>query len=191
MLARVHAPVLTTKPLSVHELRSGQVNRGSAAVVESLDRLAVEGLGQVAVAQKGGRPGANAERPTGAAGACSLVEVAQRLGRDCAGVASGACLDQLEACPVEDTEMLVRARALSGGEGMLVAAETVVQDGFRVFREDSRPSGIIGGRLLEPSPRSAPTPCLLASPSGKQQRGEKGWGVGGRVVDRLRLFDQR
>jgi hypothetical protein len=53
LLARLHAPVLTPKPLAVHELRSGPLNRGSAAV-ESLDRLAVEGLGRGAVAQKRG-----------------------------------------------------------------------------------------------------------------------------------------
>ena len=40
LLARLEAPVLTTKPLAVHELRSRQLKRDSAAV-ESLDRLAV------------------------------------------------------------------------------------------------------------------------------------------------------
>jgi hypothetical protein len=51
LLARFEAPVLTSKPLAVHEPRSGQMNRDSAAV-ESLDRLAVEGFGGFPVAQK-------------------------------------------------------------------------------------------------------------------------------------------
>src|SRR5262249_11167785 len=41
--ARIYAPVLSTKPLAVDELCSGQMNRPSAAL-ESLDRFAVERL---------------------------------------------------------------------------------------------------------------------------------------------------
>jgi hypothetical protein len=51
LLARADAAVLATQPFAVHEMRPGQVN-GDPAAAESLDRLAVEGLARLAVAQK-------------------------------------------------------------------------------------------------------------------------------------------
>jgi hypothetical protein len=53
VFARVHAPVLATQPLAIHEVGSDQVNRNSAAA-ESPDRLAEKGLRHVAVAQERG-----------------------------------------------------------------------------------------------------------------------------------------
>src|SRR5918999_4009594 len=100
------------------------MNRDPAAA-ESLDRLAEEGLRRVAVAQERGRPGPDAERPVGADGPRSFIELAQGPSCDITSVASGTRLDQFDKRPAEETQILVRTCALRGEEGIFVAAEAV------------------------------------------------------------------
>ena len=80
LLARVHAPVLAAQPLAVQEVGAGAVD-DDAAPAEPLDRLAVEGVGVLVLAQQRARPGLDAERPVRARDARSLLEPAQRVRR--------------------------------------------------------------------------------------------------------------
>ena len=184
------APVLATQPFAVHELGAGEVN-GDSAAAESLDRLAVEGLGRLAVAQKRRRAGPNAERPVCAARACSFVELAQSVRCDLAGVASGARLDQLDERPAEEAEILVRACALRGGEGVLVAAKAVVQDGGRVVGQTDRSSLAPGCRVSEARLDGTQRCGLLAAPGEEHQRRIPERRVPGCLGDRISLLDQR
>ena len=51
VLAGVDAPVLATQPLAVHEVCAGEMD-GDTSALESFDRLAVQGLGSLAVAEQ-------------------------------------------------------------------------------------------------------------------------------------------
>jgi hypothetical protein len=51
VLARIHPAPLTPQPLAVHELRAGQLH-AEPGPGEALDRLTVEGLRGVAIAQE-------------------------------------------------------------------------------------------------------------------------------------------
>ena len=98
VLARVHAAVLTTQPLAVHELRSGELSADPGAG-EPLDRLAVERLRGVAIAQEGPRARLDAERPVRAAGSCRLREPLERLGRELGRATVCGRLDELDQAP--------------------------------------------------------------------------------------------
>ena len=51
VLAGVDAAVLATQPLAVHEVCAGEMD-GDTTALESFDRLAVQGLGSLAVAEQ-------------------------------------------------------------------------------------------------------------------------------------------
>src|SRR3954452_14060715 len=53
ILPGVDASVLSTQPLAIHQVCAGDVN-GDASAREPFDRLAITGLGRLAIAQQGG-----------------------------------------------------------------------------------------------------------------------------------------
>ena len=71
------------------------------------------------------------------------------------GTASGARLDQLDQRPAEETQIVVLAGPLGGGERGLVAAETVVQHGGRVAQPGRLPFPRLERSRLERWRRSA------------------------------------
>src|SRR3954447_10486776 len=69
LLASVQAPFLAAQPFSVEQMGAGEVDPDARAR-EPLDRLAVEALGGLVLAEQRARAGLDAPRPFGAAGSC-------------------------------------------------------------------------------------------------------------------------
>ena len=103
----------------------------------------------------------------------------------------GARLDQLDKRPAEETEILVRARALRGDEGVLVAAKAVVQDGCRVVGQTDGSSLAPGCRVLEGRLDGTQRRGLLAPPSEEHQRRVPQRRAPGRLGNRIGFLDQR
>ena len=80
LLAGVDAAVLAAQPLAVDQQRAA-VRDADAGAGEALERLAVEPLGRLALAQQRARTGEEAERPVGAVGLGDLRQPLERAGR--------------------------------------------------------------------------------------------------------------
>ena len=80
LLARVHAPALAAQPFAVEQVGARELG-ADARAAEPLDRLAVEALGVVAVAQQRARARLDPQRPVGAARPRRLREPLERGGR--------------------------------------------------------------------------------------------------------------
>src|SRR5262245_11225843 len=102
------------------------MNRDASAA-EPLDRLAVERVGNLAVAEQRARLRPDAERPVRPAGLGSFVEPDHGVQRDVGVIASSAGLYDFGERPTAETEIVVGAGALGGCAGIPVATEAVVQ----------------------------------------------------------------
>ena len=100
--------------------------------------------------------------------ALQFVETAQSFHCGSASTASHAGLDELEERPGEGAETLVSARSLRGGSGVVVTAETVVQDRPRVGRDGGRPPFVVRRRILDRRGDQLQRPALLAPPGGEE-----------------------
>src|SRR5262245_56513566 len=105
---------------------------GDTSALESVDRLLVQGVGSLAVAQQRARPGLGPERPVCADRACSFLESSQRGGGLLVSAASGTRLHELDEGETDETEVLVLACPSGARQRGLVAAETVVQHSSEV-----------------------------------------------------------
>jgi len=94
LLSRVNASALAAQPLAVEQMRPGELDADLGAG-KVLDRLPVQTLCRRTFAQQRPRARLDPERPFGAAGAGSLREPIQGVGRDVAAVAPDRRLDQL------------------------------------------------------------------------------------------------
>ncbi len=79
LLAGVQAPLLAAQPFAVEEMGASELGADPRAG-EPLDRLAVEALGGLAVAEQRPRAGLDPQRPVGAAGARRLREPPEGVG---------------------------------------------------------------------------------------------------------------
>ena len=183
------AAVLAPKPLAVQELGAGAMH-DDAAAGEPLDRLPVEGLGVLAVADERARPRLDAERPVRTRGARPFLELAQRGGGDIELAASDGRLDELGERPVEHPEVLVLAGPLSRSHRVLIAAETVGEHGPRQLGHADRPPLASRGGGLDAGVGHLQRRAFLASPGGQQQRGALPARVPGRLDDRIGLRAQ-
>jgi hypothetical protein len=126
LLARVHAPTLTAKPLPVEEVGACE-SPAHAGAAKAVDRLPIEALGGLAVAHKRSRTGLDPQRPVGAAGASRLREPLEGVGRERGLPASSCRLDQLDQPPGEGQLLGVLAGPLGSVERVLMAADAVVE----------------------------------------------------------------
>ena len=98
--ARVHAAILATQPLAVEQVRAGELGPQPGAA-QPLDRLAVQAIGDFAVARQRSRTRQDPEPPVGGR---NRGDLRQRLecsdGELCPPDANGG-LDQLRARPAE------------------------------------------------------------------------------------------
>ena len=94
LLARVDPAALAAQPLAVEQVGAGELE-AHAGAAKPLDRLAVEALGGLAVAEQRARAGLDAQRPVGAAGACRLREPLQGVVRALSSAAARGRLDEL------------------------------------------------------------------------------------------------
>ena len=164
---------------------------GDTAALEPLDRLAVKGLGSLANAQQRTRSRARAERPVCAGRARSFLELSQGGSGLLVGAASRGRLDELSEGEAEAPEILVLARSLGAGEGVLVTAEAVVQHGHHVTGQTDSPSLAAGGRLPGGGFDQLQRLGLVAAPGDEQQRGVPRGRITCGLRDRIGLLDQR
>src|ERR1700749_838137 len=136
--AGVPAPVLAAQPFAVQEVGAGH-GRAHAGTAEPLNRLAIAVLGGLTLAERGTGPRFGAKRPVGAAGAGRLGKPLESAGCARGLAAADGRLDQLRELPSEDAYVVVLAHQLGGGEGLVVVAEAVVQQGGRVLAGHSPP----------------------------------------------------
>ena len=144
--------LLAAQPLAVQQLRAGEVDARSRLRAEPLDRLAVERLGSLALAQQRARAGLAPERPVRAGGARPLLEPPQRRGGDVGRAGPRGRLDQLGERPAEEAQV-ARTRTRAG-------------------RRPARPrSG--RGRCAAPPARTRPG----RSPALRRARSRPRWGL--------------
>ena len=94
LLARVDAARASAQPFAVQQMGASEVE-GDAAVAEAFDRLAVEALGERAVAQQRARTRLDAERPLGPGDLRPLAQALERVSCQLGLAAAGGRLDQL------------------------------------------------------------------------------------------------
>src|SRR3954471_16229731 len=136
MLTSFGAPALASQPLAVDQVSAGE-GRTYPRAAQTHDRLAIQLLGNVALAEQRARARLDAERPVRAGGPADLLESAQRAG--CALGMAAACgrLDELGVHPRRHTQLLRMPYALlGGGERLLVTAEAVEENGAGPLGDD-------------------------------------------------------
>jgi hypothetical protein len=111
LLARVGAPTLPAKPLSIEQMRTGVVGR-KAGAAEARDRLAVELVGSFTLADERARARFQSEGQIGAARRCPLGQQLDPHRRIVARAGAGSGLDQLCLGIGRHGEFVLRARAL-------------------------------------------------------------------------------
>src|SRR3954452_24931223 len=122
MLTSFGAPALASQPLAVDQVGAGE-RRAYPRAAQTRDRLAIQLLSNLALAEQRARARLDAERPVRAGGAADLVESAHWAG--CALGMAAACgrLDELGLHPRRHTQLVrVPYGLLGGGERLLVTA---------------------------------------------------------------------
>ena len=110
LLPGVDAPVLAAQPLAVEQIGAPEFH-ADAGAAKAVDRLAVEGLGRLALAEQCPRAGLDAKRPVSPAGAGGRREPLEGASRELGYPAAGRCLDELGYRPVGKQ---IRGRVLTG-----------------------------------------------------------------------------
>src|SRR3954466_13526137 len=136
MLTSFGAPALASQPLAIDQVGAGE-RRTYPRAAQTRDRLAIQLLSNLALAEQRSRARLDAERPVRAGGAADLLESAQRAG--CALGMAAACgrLDELGLHPCRHTQLVrVPCGLLSSGERLLVTAEAVEENGASPLGDD-------------------------------------------------------
>src|SRR5215472_5295083 len=94
LLACVRAAVVPAQPLAVEQLPAGQFGTDAGAA-EAVDRLTVEPLGGLALAEQGGQAGLDPQRPVGGGHPGALGQPRQRGPEQCYVTGPGCRLGQL------------------------------------------------------------------------------------------------
>jgi len=134
LLARGTAAAFAAQPLPVQQVRAGQLGP-EAGAAQPAGRLAVPVLGVLAVAEQ--RPAARVDPlpPVGLADARRLGQPAERVRGQPPLPGPAGRLDQLGQRPHGDIQLgRLLARPLRLGNGRLIAAEPVAQDGGNQLR---------------------------------------------------------
>src|SRR4051794_32056979 len=112
-------------------MRAGEVHHDATAL-ESLQGLAVQGIGGRTLAQERARAGQGAKSPVRAGGMGSFLELPEGRSGRIVGAASDGRLDQLDQGPTEEAKILMLACLLGARERDLVAAEAIVEHRGRI-----------------------------------------------------------
>src|ERR671915_731295 len=96
---------------------------------QSLDRLAMQALGTLTLAQECPAACLHSTAPVGAGGRGGLHYALERTGRDIGSSGADRRFDQFSRCPGGDLELgCLLGRSLGRGERSVVAAQPVVED---------------------------------------------------------------
>ena len=184
LLACVDAPVLTTQPLAVEQTGAGEL-AAEARAAEPLDRLAVEPLRGIALAQQRPRARLDAERPVGAARRVLLESRPSASAATFGPPLLAPPRRARSATPVrQNWDVCVLGRFSRRAHGLLVASQAVASTAvaharcarrFLAARDDARAAGVDAAREL-----------LLAAAPGGEFRAAYGREVrAGRRCDRV------
>src|SRR5580693_8348099 len=188
---RVGPPALATQPLTVEQVRAGELRR-KAGTAQPADRLAIAALGVLAVAEQ--RPAARVGPlpPVGLANAGGLSQPGERAGGQLGLPGPAGRLDQLGQRSYGDKQLRRLLGGLLGlGQGLLVAAETVVQDGRYPLRP-LEPHALARGPGVRDDGLDQRGGLGFCPPHTGQEYGcVAGEAAPCRGRDRLRLRDQR
>src|SRR6185369_2631652 len=187
--AGVPAPVLAAQPFAVQEVGAGH-GRAHTGTAEPLNRLAIAVLGGLTLTEQGTGARLGAKRPVGAAGAGRLGKPLESAGCARELATADGRLDQLGERPSQDAYVVVLARHLGGGEGLVVVAEAVVQQGGGVLAGHCPPLAT-ARRAVHVGLDELGSLGLTAPPRG-DARGTVGRELApGRFGDYLRFRDER
>ena len=189
LLARVHAPAFASQPLTVEQVRTRK--RGThPRAAQPRDRLAVQALGNVGLAEQRARARLDAERPVRAGGTADLLEPSQRAGRALGVAAACGRLDELGRHPRRHTQLVrVAYGLLGGGKRLLVAAEAIEENGARPLGGD-KPEPLATMHHLAPRGVDQRRGLRLLTAKGGQDRALRRQAATGRLRDGLGLHDQ-
>src|SRR5580693_7922700 len=154
LVAGVTAAPLAAQPLAVEQAGAGQIPP-QASAAEAVDRLTVQVLGGLAVADQRPRAGLGTKHPVGPAGTGDAGEPLKGAGRAPGYPAAHRRLDELDKLDAGELHRRrVLARPLRRGQRLLIAAQAVEQH---------------RGRPLHEAERSALTPALRVVGGGLEQ----------------------
>src|SRR5579871_5912840 len=97
LLARIQPPVLTAQPFPIEQSCAGELH---AYAGEPVDRLAVQVLRDLTLAQQRPRAGLDPQRPISGTGVCDLRETLEGIGSGPRLAAANSRLDELNQAPV-------------------------------------------------------------------------------------------
>ena len=126
--ARVDPAVLAAQPLPVEQMSPGELGTPPGPC-QSLDRLAMQALGTLTLAQECPAARLDSPAPVGVAGRGGRHHALERTGRDIGFPGADRRFDQLSRCPGGDVELrCLLGRSLGRGERPVVAAQPVEKD---------------------------------------------------------------
>ncbi len=189
LLARVAAAALAAQPLAVEQVSAGQF-RAVPGPAEVADRLAVQAVSGLAVAEQRAYAGFHPQRPLGGPHPRVFGQPLQR-GRDQRYVTGPGCrLGQLGHDKGTVPE-LVMLKCLPGGvQGGVVAAEAVAEHRAGVAREIDQPAQATCGRLPRSGLDQLSRLSLVASQGREDHLGKGERRVPGDLRDQPVFLDQ-
>ena len=190
LLTGVCAAVLAAQPLAVEQVRAGELGPQLGAA-EPADRLPVQTLGRLALAQQRTGTRLDAQPEVGSAGLSDVRKPFERPGGEARVPGASGGLDQLGQRPRGDMRVHVLGGVSGCRECVGVAAQAVVEDRGHPMRPRQR-DPLAAGRGVLDSGLDQRGGLGFPAPQRSQQQG----GVGrdarpGRLADRIVLSDQR
>ena len=171
LLASIPTSSLAAQPFSVNEPGACKL-RPRARALEAIDRLSVEPFGFAPAEKERLRPRQHAEPPIGAARGSTLGEHADGLRRELFLAASHCRLDQVGKR--SGHEDLIEAGVLRGDHGLVIAAETELENAQR--RLGKTDEGAEAARSSVPRTHlgQRPRPSVLPTPRSQNERAYAG-----------------
>ena len=157
LLAGIQPPALAAQPFATEEMGASELHANTGAT-ETTDRLEIEALGGIAVAQARPQARLDPQRPVGAAGVCHRREPMERIRRALGLSAAESGHDQLTEAPVGVDQR--RGLGRLAGERVR-GAERV--EGERKLREGAGLAGELQVSSRQPPTSGRPTDLLRPS----------------------------
>ena len=189
LLPRVRAAALPAQPFPVQQVRPGQLG-AEPGPAQPLDRLPVEPVGGLAVAEQGADAGLDPQHPLGAGHPGTFGQPVQR-GLDQRHLTGpGRRLGQLSHDQVAERQLAALKGLPGGGPRGVVPAQAVVQHRRRPGRLAGQDGPAASGRYLSGGLDQLGGLLLAALPGREHHRAIPSLRVAGRLRDQEIFFDQ-